>query len=94
VTADWCLTCQANKSLVLERDPVASRLQGAGIVAMKADWTNPDPTISAFLERHGRYGIPFNIVYGPAAPEGIPLPELLSDAEVLSALDRAVAAPQ
>lgn len=93
VTADWCLTCQANKTLVLDQDPVASRLQAAGIVAMKADWTNPDPIISAFLERHGRYGIPFNIVYGPGAAEGIPLPELLSAAEVMAALDRAGAPP-
>src|SRR5262249_36942525 len=54
VTADWCLTCSANKKLVLDRDPVAARLQDAGVVAMKADWTNPDPAISAFLERHGR----------------------------------------
>jgi len=89
VTADWCLTCAANKKLVLDRDPVATRLQGDGVVAMKADWTNPDPGISAFLERHGRYGIPFNIVYGPCAPQGLPLPELLTDADVLSALNQA-----
>ncbi|HWA47340.1 MAG TPA: thioredoxin family protein, partial [Dongiaceae bacterium] len=87
VTADWCLTCQANKKLVLDRDPVAARLQGGDVVPMKADWTNPDPAISTFLERHGRYGIPFNIVYGPAAPDGLKLPELLTDADVLDALD-------
>lgn len=92
VTADWCLTCQANKKLVLDRDAVATRLQEDGIVAMKADWTNPDPAISAFLERHGRYGIPFNIVYGPAAPDGLKLPELLTGANVLEALDSAARA--
>jgi suppressor for copper-sensitivity B len=92
VTADWCLTCAANKKLVLDRDPVATRLQGDGVVAMKADWTNPDPAISAFLERHGRYGIPFNIVYGPAAPDGLKLPELLTGANVLEALDSAARA--
>lgn len=92
VTADWCLTCQANKKLVLDQDPVAARLQGAGIVAMKADWTNPDPAIAAFLARHGRYGIPFNMVYGPRAPQGIALPELLTDEAVLGALDAAAPA--
>ncbi len=94
VTADWCLTCQANKKLVLDQDPVAARLASGGVVAMKADWTNPDPVIAGFLERHGRYGIPFNIVYGPAAAQGIALPELLSDGDVLGALDRAGAPPQ
>ena len=50
---------------------------------MQADWTNPDPTIADFLGRHGRYGIPFNIVYGPGAPAGIVLPELLTTEAVI-----------
>ena len=29
VTADWCVTCKANKALVLERDPVAGALATA-----------------------------------------------------------------
>ena len=90
VTADWCITCQANKKLVLNRGTVAQRLEDAGAVtAMRADWTRPDETIARYLARHGRYGIPFNIVYGPGAPEGIALPELLTEGAVLDALDRA-----
>ena len=71
VTADWCLTCQVNKSLVLNRGQVAEIL-GAGsvIIAMKADWTKPDPAVTAYLKRYGRFGIPFNVVYGPTAPKG------------------------
>ena len=49
---------------------------------MRADWTRPDDRISSYLAEHGRYGIPFNIVYGPGAPDGIPLPELLTEAAV------------
>ena len=89
VTADWCLTCQVNKTVVLDRAPVGERLSGEGVVAMRADWTLPSEEISDYLARFGRYGIPFNAVYGPGAPEGIALPELLSDEAVLSALDRA-----
>ncbi|HYI73529.1 MAG TPA: protein-disulfide reductase DsbD domain-containing protein [Skermanella sp.] len=89
VTADWCITCQANKKLVLTRGTVAERVFGSGIVPMRADWTRPDDRISSYLAEHGRYGIPFNIVYGPGAPDGIPLPELLTEAAVLAALDRA-----
>jgi suppressor for copper-sensitivity B len=89
VTADWCITCQANKKLVIDQQPVAGRLESAGVVAMKADWTNPDPKIADFLGRHGRYGIPFNIVYGPGAPAGIVLPELLTTEAVTAALDQA-----
>lgn len=86
VTADWCLTCKANKALVLDREPVASKLREPGITAMQADWTRPDETISRYLESFGRYGIPFNAVYGPAAPDGIVLSELLSTEAVLEAL--------
>ncbi|WP_299843061.1 protein-disulfide reductase DsbD [uncultured Jannaschia sp.] len=86
VTADWCLTCIANKSLVLERAPVADALAAPSVVAMQADWTRPDPRISAFLEAQGRFGIPFNIVYGPAAPEGIALSEVLTPGAVMDAL--------
>ena len=89
VTADWCITCQANKKLVLNRGEVAQRMDDATVVAMRADWTRPDATIAKFLSDHGRYGIPFNIVYGPGAPDGITLPELLSEGAVLEALSKA-----
>jgi len=89
VTADWCLTCKANKALVLERDPVAAALAAPGVIPMQADWTRPDERISRYLESFNRFGIPFNAVYGPAAPEGIVLSEILSAASVLEALEQA-----
>jgi suppressor for copper-sensitivity B len=89
VTADWCITCKVNKAAVIDRDPVAARLSEADVVAMKADWTRPDAAISAYLASFGRYGIPFNAVYGPKAPAGLALPELPSAADILAALDKA-----
>ncbi|MBI2235989.1 MAG: thioredoxin family protein [Magnetospirillum sp.] len=89
VTADWCITCKVNKAAVIERGEVARRLGQQGVVAMRADWTRPDEGISRFLADHGRYGIPFDVVYGPGAPAGVPLSELLTEAETLAALDRA-----
>ena len=93
VTADWCLTCKINKTLVLERSEVAGRLATSAVTAMKADWTMPDPRISAYLTGFGRYGIPFNAVYGPTVPEGIVLPELLTTGIVLEAISRASRSP-
>jgi suppressor for copper-sensitivity B len=89
VTAQWCLTCQVNKLLVLDQATVRDSLGAPGIVAMAADWTRPDPVIAAYLKSYGRYGIPFNAVYGPNAPQGIALSELLTPDDVLSALQRA-----
>jgi len=59
---------------------------------MKGDWTLPSEAISDYLARFGRYGIPFDAVYGPGIPQGEALPELLSSETVLSALDRAAGA--
>ncbi|MCK0169106.1 thioredoxin family protein [Jannaschia sp. S6380] len=87
VTADWCLTCKANKRLVLQDVDVAAALTGT--VALQADWTRPDADITDYLRANGRFGIPFNAVYGPGVPEGIVLPELLTEAAVLDAIKRA-----
>lgn len=89
VTADWCLTCKANKALVLDRNPVADLLASERVTAMRADWTRPSDAISTYLESFGRFGIPFNVVYGPAAPEGIALPEILTSEAVEDALRQA-----
>ena len=89
VTADWCITCRANKSLVLDRPPAAELLAAPNVVRMLADWTRPSDEIAAFLASYGRYGIPFNMVYGPGAPGGIPLPELLTQEAVRGALEQA-----
>ncbi len=89
VTADWCLTCKANKFLVLDRAVVQEALLAENVVAMQADWTNHDESIGDYLRSHGRYGIPFNIVHGPGAPDGIILSELLTESAVLEALQQA-----
>jgi suppressor for copper-sensitivity B len=98
VTADWCITCKANKTLVLEGEPVSDILrtleQNADLVLLQADWTRPDETISSFLASHNRFGIPFNIIYGPNAPDGIVLGELLTAEMVLDGLTRAGMAAQ
>ena len=93
VTADWCVTCKANKALVLDRAPVAPALAAAvatgHLTLLRADWTRPDPDISAFLAAHGRFGIPFNILFQPAGRPPVILPELLTGSAVMAALEKA-----
>ena len=86
VTADWCITCKLNKLTVIERGEVAKALSEPGVTAMQGDWTKPDETITHYLETFGRFGIPFDAVYGPGAPNGIALPELPTTQDVLNAL--------
>ena len=98
VTADWCITCKANKALVLDQVPVATKMmalqQTGSLVLMQADWTRPNEQIATFLAFHNRFGIPFNIVYGPAMPDGYLLPELLTSAAVLDALELVTGPPK
>ncbi|WP_321284794.1 protein-disulfide reductase DsbD domain-containing protein [uncultured Vibrio sp.] len=89
VTADWCITCKANKIGVLLQDPVYGMLHHSEVVAMEGDWTVPSQSITSYLQENGRFGVPFNIVYGPKAPNGIPLPIILTDESVISAIETA-----
>ena len=93
VTAAWCLTCKVNEAAVLDRSPVAGRLGNPGVVAMRADWTRPEPQITAYLQSFGRYGVPLDVVYGPALPDGEALSELLSASAVVGAIERAMVPP-
>ncbi len=84
ITADWCITCAVNKRLVLETEKFTNILNKPNVIAMQGDWTRPDPKISAYLASFGRYGIPFNAIYGSDAPSGHALPELLTPDSVLA----------
>ncbi|HYL31851.1 MAG TPA: protein-disulfide reductase DsbD domain-containing protein [Stellaceae bacterium] len=93
VTADWCLTCKVNEGLALAPAKVRQHLTAPDVVAMRADWTRPNPVIARYLREFGRYGIPFNVVYGPRTPQGVVLPEILTPDTVLNGLARAQSAP-
>ena len=88
VTADWCVTCKLNKTLVLDSTAMEKLLQSDDIVSLRADWTLPDKEISSYLYSFGRFGIPFNVVYGPGQTDPIILPELLSSKDITSALEK------
>ena len=85
-TARWCATCQANKKIVFGSDEVRRVFREKKILALKADWTNADPQITAELARFNRGAVPFNLIYKPGRPEPVALPELLTPGVVLDAL--------
>jgi thiol:disulfide interchange protein DsbD len=89
-TADWCLTCQANKRIALEIPSVRAKLKELNAVALLGDYTRLPDAITEELNRYGRAGVPLVLVYpkNPAAPP-IVLPEALTPAIVLGALNRA-----
>jgi len=89
-TADWCLTCQANKKIAIETAPVRAKLKALGAVALLGDYTHFPEAITAELQRYGRAGVPLVLVFpGRAGAPPAVLPELLAPNSVLNALDGA-----
>ncbi|MFV7785104.1 thioredoxin family protein [Shewanella marisflavi] len=86
VSADWCNICKANKDRVLHQAVVVERLKDKDMVLMRGDLTHSDAMIEAYLAKYQAYGVPFNIVYSQAHPNGLVLPRVLSIDDLLSAL--------
>ncbi len=86
-TAAWCVTCQANKRLVLTAAGVESAFRARGVALMRADWTNRDPEITQELARFNRNGVPLYVLYDGKGGTQV-LPELLTERTVLEALAR------
>jgi DsbC/DsbD-like thiol-disulfide interchange protein/cytochrome c biogenesis protein CcdA len=75
-TAQWCATCQVNKKRAYSPD-VIELMHKRGIVALRADKTNPNPAIEKKLAELQRAAIPVNVYYRPGK-EPVITPELLS----------------
>ncbi|MGE6106796.1 protein-disulfide reductase DsbD family protein [Aeromonas sobria] len=93
VTADWCITCKANKFNVLLRDDVQQALSAPDVVALRGDWSRPSDSIASFLRQRGSVAIPFNQIYGPGLTDGEILSPLLDRATLLATLAQAGIAP-
>jgi thiol:disulfide interchange protein DsbD len=86
-TAAWCVTCQANKRLVLSSSAVKRTFADKRVVLMRADWTNRDAAITQELARFKRNGVPLYVLYDGKGGASI-LPELLTERTVLDRLER------
>ncbi len=86
-TADWCITCKLNKTVVLSDEAVQEELVRWKFATFKADWTLRDDAITQALAEWGRAGVPMYLVY-PADPSKPPelLPELLTRDATLKAI--------
>ncbi len=93
-SADWCPTCKFNLATAIETSRVKSALDKNRVVPMLADWTDGSPEIKQMLESLQSKSIPLLAIF-PAAKPGSPLPEpivlrdLITESQVLEALERA-----
>jgi thiol:disulfide interchange protein DsbD len=87
LTASWCVTCLINERVALDSDAVRQAFAARGIVALKGDWTNQNPQITALLQQFGRSGVPLYLLYSGKG-EPIILPQILTASAVLDALGK------
>ncbi len=89
-TADWCVTCQANKKTSIEIDSVRKKLQEINAVALLGDYTLVPQDITEELKLFGRAAVPLVLVYPKdASKPPVELPAILTPGIVLDALDNA-----
>ncbi|HEX3347778.1 MAG TPA: protein-disulfide reductase DsbD domain-containing protein [Acetobacteraceae bacterium] len=86
MTAAWCVTCLVNERLALSPDAVREAFKAHRVAYLKGDWTRQDPQITAFLQAHGREGVPLYVYFpGDGRPPSV-LPQILTEGEVLAAV--------
>ncbi|MEO8779879.1 MAG: protein-disulfide reductase DsbD [Rhodanobacter sp.] len=86
MTADWCVTCKANEHTVLDTQRFRDLLQRTGATYMKGDWTDVNPTISAFLAQYHSPGVPLYVVFPRHGGPGRQLSTVLTSSIVERAL--------
>ncbi len=84
-TAAWCVSCQANKRLVLTRAEIETLFEQKNVTLMRADWTNRDERITQALAAMNRSGVPVYVLHAPGKAPQL-LPELLTTGIVREAL--------
>lgn len=91
ISADWCLTCKYNKVRLLDRQQVSDIIKNKNILCIEGDMTRASSSnaMMEFIKKHNRVGIPFLMVYGPCAKNGILLSELPSFVDLVSAINKA-----
>jgi len=86
-TAAWCLTCQVNERIALNRKAVIERFEQYGIHALKADWTSRDDRITEALAEYGRNSIPLYVYYARGVNQDpVLLPEIITQDMVLQTI--------
>jgi thiol:disulfide interchange protein DsbD len=85
-TAAWCITCLVNEKMALSSAAVERAFADHKVAALKADWTNGNPEITALLAANRRDGVPLYLYYAPGASTPKVLPQLLTESTVIGAV--------
>ncbi len=87
-TASWCLSCQVNERVALNRPEVHQAFRAANVALLRADWTRHDEAITQALTALGRSGVPAYALYAPGETSPRLLPEMLTPGIVTDAVGK------
>ena len=88
-SASWCITCQVNDKVALSTDAVKTALKTTGTTYMIADSTNYNAEINQAMAGFGATGLPLYVVYPADGRPPVVLPQVLTKAIVVNALQAA-----
>ena len=89
-TAAYCTQCKVNKAVAINTQEVRRKLEKLGVISFQGDYTSQDPAIFAMLQKHGRAGVPMNLIYPAGKPDApVLLDTALSKRYLLRKLDEA-----
>jgi thiol:disulfide interchange protein DsbD len=89
-TAAYCTQCRINKIVAINTSEFVERIKALGAVTFQGDLSIRDKAVENELQRHGRGGVPLNLIYPPGKPDApIVLDTELTKAYLLGKLDEA-----
>lgn len=87
-TASWCLSCQVNERVALNRPQVRQAFASANVVLLRADWTRHDEAITQALAALGRDSVPVYLLYVPGQSSPRILPAVLTPGILVDAVNK------
>ena len=78
VGADWCLTCKYNDFTTFSIEHVKDEFEKNGVFVVDIDWTKYQPQVLQFMQKFGRSGLPFYVLFSKRYPDGIVLSEIIN----------------
>ena len=89
VGAEWCLTCSFNNVVAFNTPQIQDILEKYRVQIMEIDWTNYQADVLQFMQKFGRSGLPFYVLFTPRLPEGMVLPEIIGEDTLKKVLQQA-----
>ncbi|MBE6467667.1 MAG: hypothetical protein E7004_03645 [Alphaproteobacteria bacterium] len=88
VGADWCLTCKFNDVMAFNIENIKDDFVRNNVFVIEVDWTKYQPQVLRFMQKFGRSGLPFYVLFSQRYPKGIVLPEIIDDYDLKRLIEK------